>query len=260
MMFAFFFAVLIGISLGLIGGGGSILTVPVLVYIAGIKATEAMSYSLFVVGTTAWLGTFQKSLAGQINVRVALSFFFPSMLVVYLTRHYVLPALPEVWVDTLYFMLKKDKALMLIFASLMLLSARAMIQVRDLPDTLPTRFKLTQIVGKAVLVGFLTGFVGAGGGFLIVPTLVLLVGLEMKVAVGTSLFVIAINSTIGFLTDLGKASQIRWDFLLIFAGLALVGSWIGNRLTNTISNTKLKKIFGWFVLIMGIVIWILELL
>lgn len=259
MAVAFFLAILIGISLGLIGGGGSILTVPVLVYVAGIKASQAMSYSLFVVGTTAWLGTIQKGFAKQVDVRVALLFFFPSMLMVYFTRHYILPALPDIWWETLYFTLKKDKGLMLIFGTLMLLSARAMITSPTLKNDLPTHFDITKIVGKAVLVGFLTGFVGAGGGFLIVPTLVLLVGLEMKTAIGTSLFIIGINSTIGFLADLQKASEIRWDFLLIFAGLALLGAQIGNRLTKYISNERLKKLFGWFVLCMGIMIWILEL-
>ncbi len=260
MAVAFFFAVWIGISLGLIGGGGSILTVPVLVYVAGIKASEAMSYSLFVVGSTAWLGALQKGLLKQVNVKVALAFFFPSMIVVYLTRHYVLPALPAVWLDTEYFIIAKDKGLMLIFAVLMLLSAKAMIQSCALPTTLPARLDLVRIAGKAVVVGFLTGFVGAGGGFLIVPALVLLVGLEMKVAVGTSLFIIAINSSIGFLTDLQKAIPIRWDFLIAFTALAVLGSWIGNRLAQYISNEKLKKIFGWFVLGMGCLILLLELL
>ena len=182
------------------------------------------------------------------------------MLMVYFTRHYVLPALPDIWWENAYFTLKKDKGLMLIFATLMLLSARAMIASPNSKSNLPTHFHLTQIVGKAVFVGFLTGFVGAGGGFLIVPTLVLLVGLEMKTAVGTSLFIIAINSTIGFLTDLQKTTTIQWDFLLIFASLALFGAQIGNRLTRYISNEKLKKLFGWFVLGMGTVIWLLELL
>jgi hypothetical protein len=257
MTITFFLAVFIGISLGLIGGGGSILTVPVLVYMAHIKASEAMGYSLFVVGATAWLGTLQKAFKGQVEAKVGLIFVVPSLLMVYLTRNFVLPALPDVW-NLGVLIIHKDKALMLIFATLMLASARAMIYAPTPTTDNPPQLKILPIVSKALFVGFLTGFVGAGGGFLIVPALVLLIGLEMKNAVGTSLFIIGINSTVGFLTDLQKVQAIQWDFLLTFTGLAVVGALVGNHFAQSIPNARLKMFFGYFVLIMGISIWILE--
>jgi uncharacterized protein len=260
MTITFFLAIFIGISLGLIGGGGSILTVPVLVYTAHIKASEAMGYSLFVVGATAWLGVFQKAFKGQVEAKIGLVFVVPSLLMVYLTRHFVLPALPEMW-NMGVFTIHKDKALMLIFATLMLASSRAMLYASHVQTPVtPQPLKILPIVNKALLVGLLTGFVGAGGGFLIVPALVLLIGLEMKNAVGTSLFIIGINSTVGFLTDLQKVHTIQWHFLLIFTSLAVVGAWIGNYFAQSVPNARLKKLFGYFVLLMGVSIWILELL
>ncbi len=260
MTLSYFLAIFIGISLGLIGGGGSILTVPVLVYIVDIKPTEAMRYSLFVVGITAWLGTLQKGWIGQVNARVALLFFFPSMVTVYATRTYLLPLLPEVWLHTPYFILRNDKGLMLFFAALMLASARSMINSPTHDKPIVARLDVGKVALRGVLVGILTGLVGAGGGFLIVPSFVLLVGLEMKMAIGTSLLVIATNSTIGFVSDFQKAQTINWSFLLLFSGLALFGVVVGNNLAQYLSNAKLKTVFGWFVLAMGVFIVIKEVL
>lgn len=250
-------AILMGLSLGLIGGGGSILTVPILVYLLGVDAETSTAYSLFIVGLTSLFGSFSHMSMGNIHWKTAAIFGIPAIISVYLTRHYVVPAIPNEIFKTGDFILKKDIALLLFFAIIMVLASYSMIkkkkgEVETEESEIEYNFPLIGVEG--LVVGLVTGLVGAGGGFLIIPALVLLAKLPMKQAVGTSLIIIASKSLLGFLGDLGVGREIDWILLLIFSAIAIIGIFIGAALSKKISGAKLKPAFGWFVLIMGIYI------
>lgn len=253
----YFASILIGVSLGLIGGGGSILTVPVLVYLIGLDPVLSTAYSLFVVGTTSLVGAFAYMKKRLVNYRAALVFAVPSFITVFLTRKFIVPAIPDPVFTLGDFTLQKGAGIMGLFALIMLAAAFSMIMGRK-KDTnesestvLDFNFPLIALEGAAV--GLLTGLVGAGGGFLIIPALVLLAKLPMKMAVGTSLLIIAAKSLVGFLGDLGQQT-IDWQFLTVFTSLSVVGIFLGSYLTRFIPGEKLKRVFGWFVLGMAAVI------
>jgi thiosulfate dehydrogenase len=256
----FLCSILIGVSLGLIGGGGSILTLPVLVYLLGLNPVMSTAYSLFVVGTTSLIGSFGFMQKGLINYQTALLFFIPSFLAVFLTRKYGMPALPDPLFVSEYLTLTKDEAIMVFFALIMLAASLSMIGDRKADaseKSSPYVLNYSKIILAGALVGTLTAFVGAGGGFLIIPALVILARLPMKVAVGTSLLIIAAKSLLGFLSDLAT-TQVSWPFLLAFTALSVVGIWIGSHLSRVISGDKLKKVFGYFVLAMSLYILLKE--
>ncbi len=255
----YFSSVLIGVSLGLIGGGGSILTVPVLVYLIGLNPVLSTAYSLFVVGTTSLVGSFAYMKKQLVNYRAALVFAVPSFVTVFLTRKFIVPAIPDPVFTLGNFALQKGAGIMGLFALIMLAAAFSMIRQRknynakSESNALQFNFPLIAVEGAAV--GLLTGLVGAGGGFLIIPALVLLAKLPMKMAVGTSLLIIAAKSLIGFLGDLGQ-QVVDWQFLIVFTMLSVLGIFLGAYLTRFISGEKLKRVFGWFVLGMAaIILW-----
>lgn len=253
---AYISAIIIGISLGLIGAGGSILTVPVLVYLVHIDPVLATAYSLFVVGSTALVGGVQNALKKRVDYRTVVLFGIPSILSVYATRAWIMPAIPE-QIDLFNsFIIPKGTGLLVFFAVLMIITSISMLRSKKTEDRKIENFGKSHNYGlimfEGIGVGMLTGLVGAGGGFLIIPALVLLAGLEMKIAVGTSLFIIAAKSLIGFTGDLQTGSAIDWYFLLLFTGCSVSGIFIGIWLNNYIDGKKLKKGFGWFVLVMGI--------
>ncbi len=260
-LLGYFAAILIGLSLGLIGGGGSILTVPALVYLLGTQPLTATSYSLFIVGATSLVGGLQKYRHGMVNVQAAIVFGIPSIVAVFLTRMYLVPALPEIMFNVGDFIVTKDIFIMLVFAILMVAASFSMIYQARIsnqnPDDEELKFNIPLIILEGSVVGVLTGLVGAGGGFLIIPALVLLTKLPMKIAVGTSLIIIALKSLIGFLGDLQHIAM-DWVLILSFTGLAVAGIFVGNKLSHGIDNAKLKKAFGWFVLVMGIYILLRE--
>jgi thiosulfate dehydrogenase len=246
----FFCSMLIGLSLGLIGGGGSILTLPVLVYLLGINPLLSSTYSLFVVGTISFVGSVNYMRRQQIHYRVALLFSIPSFVAIFLTRRYVIPGIPDSILITESIRVTKEFAFMLFFALIMQAASVLMILDRktestELTDVDPRKFWLLGLTG--LFVGSLTGLAGIGGGFLIIPTLVLLVRLPMKNAVGTSLLIIAANSLIGFLGN-PVWQQIDWSFLLGFTALAMLGIGMGSYVSQYISGSKLRKLFGWSVL------------
>lgn len=255
----YFFAIFIGFLMGLIGGGGSILGVPVFVYLFGFDAVTATSLSLFVVGITSLFGTIDFLKQKKINYRTALLFGVPSVLGVLFSRRLVLPNLPHFIINRWGITLTKDSFLLLLFSILMLISAWNMIKKKR-----RERFRAneennyTLLVSQGLLVGIITGLVGAGGGFLIVPALVMLVRMPIKEAVGTSLFVIAVNSLIGFLSSLDKV-ETDWWFLLKFTLFSVIGVFIGVYVGKKIEGSKLKPLFGWIILVMGIFIIIKEL-
>ncbi len=252
----YLFAMLIGISLGLIGAGGSILTVPVLVYLAHVEPVLATAYSLFVVGSTALVGGVQNALKKRVAYKTAIVFGVPSIAAVYVTRAWVMPSIPDQINVFGASAISKGTTLLLLFAGLMVITSISMIRSKSKKEAeLDLHSKDTNyplILLEGIGVGLLTGLVGAGGGFLIIPALVLFAGLKMKLAVGTSLFIIAAKSLIGFLGDVQTGSVIEWNFLLLFTAFSVSGIFIGIWMNNYIDGKKLKKGFGWFVLAMGI--------
>lgn len=254
-------AVFIGISLGLIGGGGSILTVPVLVYLFGIEPVIATAYSLFIVGSTSLIGTFPKYKSGEVNLKTAIIFGVPAIAAVFVTRAFILPALPNEIFTIGTFVVTKALLLMILFAVLMVFTSISMIKGKKTvlkKEASEQKFNYPLILLEGAVVGILTGLVGAGGGFLIIPALVILSKLPMKQAVGTSLLIIAAKSLIGFTGDLGNGTM-DWTLLLSVTVLAIAGIFIGNVLSKKVSADSLKKGFGWFVLVMGVYIIIKEL-
>jgi uncharacterized membrane protein YfcA len=255
-------SIFIGIALGLIGGGGSILTVPVLVYLFNIDAVLATAYSLFIVGTTSILGSLSYFRKGLVNIKTAIVFGIPSIIAVFLTRAYIVPAIPKEIFSIGSFTVTKGILLMLIFAILMIFASYSMIRKdKQASDETPQKqqFNYPLILVEGAVVGILTGLVGAGGGFLIIPALVVLSKLPMKEAVGTSLVIIAAKSLIGFFGE-GSETIIDWLFLVKVSAFAIMGIFIGAALSKKINGAKLKPAFGWFVLIMGIYIIIKETL
>lgn len=253
-------ALVIGVFLGITGGGGSILTVPILVYLLGVMPITATAYSLFIVGITALFGTFRNMMKRMIDFRVAFVFSIPAFIAVYLTRKLIIPSIPTIIFTVQDFVLTKDLAIMIFFAFIMFFAAISMIRTRKNIAVKQVReYNYFIIVIEGFVVGILTGLVGAGGGFLIIPALVLFANLPMKRAVATSLMIISIKSLIGFLGDIGNI-EIDWEFLLMFSILSIVGIIIGIYLSNFIDGKKIKKAFGWFVLVMAIYIMIKEIL
>jgi uncharacterized membrane protein YfcA len=263
-IFGLLSSVLIGVSLGLIGGGGSILTVPVLVYLFHIDPVLATAYSLFIVGLSSLVGAFPKYRLGQIDLKTALVFGIPSIIAVFLTRKVLVPAIPASLFEIAGVSVTKALAMMILFAMLMVAASVSMIrdQKKEAQATdEPRVFNYPMILLEGSVVGVLTGLVGAGGGFLIIPALVMLSKLPMKQAVGTSLLIIGAKSLIGFTGDvMENYEQMNWTLLLLVTALAIAGIFVGNQLSKKIDGSVLKKGFGWFVLAMGFYIITKELL
>lgn len=240
----------IGLTLGILGGGGSILTIPILVYLFQLDAIIASAYSLFIVGVTSFVGAVSKYREHLVNIKTGVSFGVPSILSIFITRKWIVTSIPEILFSIESFAFTKRMLLLGLFALLMVLAAVPMIKGRKdfAQDTDQERG--SRIILEGSLIGFLTGLVGAGGGFLIIPALVLLTGLPFKTAVGTSLFIIAINSLAGFLGDVFNHS-IDWSFLFTITAIAVMGILLGHIFSKRISPLYLRKAFGWVTLAMG---------
>lgn len=254
-------ALLIGLVLGLTGGGGSMLTVPILVYVMLINPVVATGYSLFIVGTTSIFGALQNFRKGLVDVQKGFLFAIPSFIGVYLTRSFLVPIIPEEILTTEKFTLSKGTFLMLFFAVIMFLAAMSMlkkkkVEIAEIAEKESSTFVLTI---QTFFIGIIIGLVGAGGGFLIIPSLVLFAKLPMKKAIGTSLFIIAMNSLIGFIGDVQNL-EINWLFLLSFTAISIIGIFIGTYLNKFINENLLKKGFAYFVLIMAFLILYKELM
>lgn len=250
-------AMFIGISLGLIGGGGSILTVPVLVYLFSISPTIAISYSLFIVGFTSLVGAYINYRRGLVSFKTVLLFGSSSITTVFMARKFIIPSLPDVFFRLGSFEVTHSLFVMVVFAILMLAASVSMIRNRKIVAEKPATEKPWLLVMYGVVIGLVTGLLGAGGGFLLIPALVVLMRLPVKEAIGTSLLIIALNSLIGFLGDIGRY-PIDWKLMMIVTAIAVTGIFIGGFFNQKANSEKLKKGFGWFVLIMGVYIIVKE--
>lgn len=277
-------AVVVGTVMGLIGAGGSILTVPILVYVVGIDAVTATAYSLFVVGVTSVVGAASYWRRGSVHVHAAVAFSIPSLVVVFCTRRWLVPAIPQQLGTVAGVEVSKDLFILLLFAVIMGLSALSMIvrpryavhaigadgagrdgaapgaaPPRESADPRPVKVSIPLVTLEGAVIGVLTGVVGAGGGFAIVPALAVFARLPMRVAVGTSLTIIAAKSLSGFLGDVAVESNFDWGLLLAFTALAVVGILLGSRLGRLVPGTRLRPAFGWFVLLAAAAILMREL-
>jgi len=254
--FGYLASVIIGLSLGLIGGGGSILTIPILVYLFKIDPKLATSYSLFIVGITALSGCYSHYRMGNLKVKSAIYFAIPSVFSILVIREVIFLKIPTLLFTINDFQVTKNFLIMIIFAVLMIAASFSMITKNQVPATHTNHWQLALI---GAVVGTITGFLGAGGGFLIIPALLFFANLPMKQAVGTSLLIICINSSIGFVGDLFIGTPINYTFLATISSIAFIGMLIGTRLSKKIDGDRLKPIFGWFILVIGIYIIIKEI-
>lgn len=253
-------ALLMGLVLGLTGSGGAILTVPILVYLFSIDAVLATTYSLGIVGFTTMIGTAKQLQNQNIAWQIAMTFGLASVAGVFVARRFILPLLPENLLNIGDFHLSKAITLLLLFASMMLVAAYTMIKKKPETTTAYSKFNPIILTFKGLAIGLVTGFVGASGGFLIIPVLVFSAGLPMKKAIGTSLFIVMTNCLIGFATSLAANPIIDWKFMATFVAIAIVGIILGIQYSTKVSNVRLKYVFGWFVFLMGIFIISKELI
>ena len=250
-------ALFIGLVLGLTGGGGSILTVPILVYLMSINPVTATAYSLFIVGTTSTFGAIQNYRKNLVDIKNGFIFAIPSFIAVYLTRKFVVPRIPEIIIES-PILITKNTFLMLFFAVIMLFGALSVLNKKSQDNNNEEKRNLILIGIQTFTIGIIIGLVGAGGGFLIIPSLILFAKLPMRKAVGTSLFIIAMNSLVGFIGDVQNL-EIDWLFLLTFSAISVVGIFIGMYLTKYTNESQLKKIFAYFVLVMAAIILLKEM-
>lgn len=253
-------AVFVGMTLGMLGSGGSILSVPILVYVMGIEPTLATAYSLFVIGTTSLVGGIHKAKQRLVDFNKVLLFGIPAVISVFVTRKVFVPKIPEIIVESEEFILSKSILIMVVFAIVMIFASVRMIRpLKENKVSDDEKLNYIKIVVLGICIGLVSGFVGAGGGFLIVPTLLFFANTPMKMAVGTSLFIVSLQSLIGFTGDIMSDQIIDWKLLELFTIASIVGIFIGNFISKKVADEKLKIGFGWFVLAMGIYIIIREL-
>jgi uncharacterized membrane protein YfcA len=260
-IFGYISALVIGISLGLIGGGGSILAVPVLAYLFSINAKVATGYSLFIVGASALFGGIKQHLKGSVDWKIAMVFGIPAMVGVTLARHYIVPALPDILFRIGAFEFTRRMGMFGLFAVLMIPAGFSMLKKREETKQKEggmVTYNYPLILIEGLLVGGITGMIGAGGGFLIIPALVILAHMHIKVAVGTSLIIIAFKSLLGFLLGDALSMEVDWVFLFSFTGISFVGVFIGSYLSNFIDGHKLRRGFGYFIFVMAIFIFYME--
>lgn len=244
-------AILMGLTMGLVGAGGSILTVPILVYFFSQDPVTATTGSLFVVGITAAVGSLKSFRQKNVALKAGVLFAIPSFAGVFVSRRFILPNLPDVLYLWQGFTITKGLVIMSAFAVLMILAARAMIGVGSTnASPQSTDHSVANIAWNGFFVGITTGFVGAGGGFLILPALVILLKLSMRIAIGTSLTIVAANSLFGFAISFG-AHVLNWQVLFVITGLGVAGMFAGQLLSASINERALKKGFGYFVLLIG---------
>jgi len=261
IVFGYIGALFVGITLGLIGSGGSILSLPIFVYLFGLNPVLASAYSLFTVGLTSLIGSIKNIKLKLIDVNTVLYFSFSAAISVYITRKYLIDLIPDEIISLGWLTITKEKFLMLFFAVLIYFAGIAMIKKRK--DTSQnqrrkSKYDKALILLEGSVVGFITGLVGAGGGFIIIPVLVLFSKLNMKNAIATSLVIISIKSLIGFIGDIENL-DIDWLFLIKFSLISIIGIFIGQAIGLKIDGSKLKKGFGYFIIIIASLVIVKEI-
>ncbi len=258
MLIGFLLAIAVGATLGLVGSGGTILTVPILVYVMGVEPMLATTYSLFAIGITSLVGSVKGFMAKEVDVEKVVTFGIPSLLMVFLTRSYLLPLVPEV-IHIGELAIEQSLLLMVLFAMVMLASSWSMIKESEKLPAAGKPIPLGAVVGQGLLVGLITGVVGAGGGFLIIPALVNFYRMPIKQAVSTSLVIITVNSLFGVVGDAARFVAFDWTLILGYTACAVLGIFIGFGLSNKMNGQHLKKMFGYLILLMGLYILLKEL-
>lgn len=258
-MLGYLAAFCVGLILGLLGGGGSILAIPILLYLFSVDIVQATAYSLFMVGTTSLVGSIQRYRESLVDVKVGLIFGIPSIIAKFLTRKYVVGLIPEVVIDTGYLVLSRRMLILGLFSILVMAAASAMIGSwsKSTDRWYTGKVGNSWLVSLGAGIGLITGISGLGGGFIIVPTLLFFTRIPIKKAIGTALFIISLSSLIGFTGDLSH-TEVDWPLLLGITGIAVLGIFTGNQFSHRLSGLQLKKAFGWFVLLMGLAILIKE--
>ena len=248
-IFGLFTSVFVGAIIGLLGGGGSVLTIPMLVYLFNINPSEATTYSLFIVGAISGVGFIKSKRDKNVDIAAIFQFGIPSIIGVLISRRFILPNIPEE-IHLLEFEILKDNFLLFLFSILLLISAVKMILKATVKAKCSTSIFKSSVSG--LFVGSVTGLLGAGGGFLIIPFLVNALKIPMKSAVGTSLAIIMLNSLLGFVASDFSNQVLNWMLLSKVTLLALLGFFIGNFYATKIQSHRLKAIFGWFILAVGL--------
>ncbi len=252
-------AALIGLLMGLLGGGGSVLTIPVFIYLFGLEEGYAAAYSLFVIGSTSIVGAVRNVIKQNVDYNSALLVGLPSITSVFLTTSYLVPRIPVEIFSLNDFTLLRSKAMMIIFSALLITAAVLILKKKRINEKQlkPKKTPRALLLFLGVMIGLLAGLVGVGGGFLIVPILILVANIPMKKAVGTTLLIIALNSTLGFIGHLFNKT-IDWAFLLPFSAVSIIGIIIGMYLSKFVSGAKLKKAFAYFLMVMVIYVMYAE--
>ena len=260
-LLGYIMALFIGISLGLFGGGGSILAVPVLAYLFSLDEKVATAYSLFIVGFAALVGGIKQNINNNVDWITAVVFGIPALIGVWIVRHYVIPELPDVLFDVGDFAISRRMGMFGVFIVLMVAAALSMLKENTRKGgSGDISYNYPLILIEGLIVGTVTGLVGAGGGFLIIPALVVLTNLDIKKAIGTSLVIIALKSILGFFLGDALIMSIDWNFLIVFTSITITGIFLGVYIGNFIDGNKLKKGFGYFILAMSIFMFIIEFL
>ena len=255
-------AMLVGISLGILGSGGSILTFPIMVYLMNINPVDATGLSLFIVGVTSATGGITYVQKKLVDLKTAIIFAIPSIISVFLTRKFLLPLIPETVFAFSSFTLTKELMILILFALLMVVVGYSMVLKAAKPEVSGSgiqRYNYPWLIIIGLITGVLTGFLGVGGGFIIIPALVLYANVPVRMSVGTSLLIIAFNSLSGFAEEvMAGHSEIDYQLLFLFALLSVAGIFIGFRISLKLQPAQLKRIFGWFIMLMGVWVFIKE--
>lgn len=249
-MFGYFALIAVGVILGLTGGGGSILAVPILVYLFSLDVILASAYSFFIVGITSIIGVFLKQKDQSIDLKTSLFFGLPSLLTIFLTRKWIVPNIPEIIIESDSLQIAKREFFLSLIGIVIILSGLMLLIKFSKQQLKPVTEKVPFIIISGCIVGVLSGLTGIGGGFLILPALLLLRNISFHGAVGTTLLIVSSNCIIGFIGD-ALSYQIDWVYLLSITGFAVAGIIIGNMSHKIIPAASLQKIFSWVTLLIG---------
>jgi uncharacterized membrane protein YfcA len=251
-------ALLTGLVLGLLGGGGAAVSIPILVYAFGVPASVATGYSLLIVAFTALLGTVQNIRLKLVRYSALIKCGLPALISIYIMRRFLIHSIPNVFFTVHGFVMTKNSFILLLLAFFMVLVARNMIVAAKPKTDEPEPAPYLLILIQSILIGLFTGLVGAGGGFLLIPLILSAEPMEFRNATATSLTLVTLNSFIGFLGDMQSNSQMDLTFLLAFMGCSIVGVLTGITIATRIDNKKLRLVFGYTMMVIAIYIIIRE--